>query len=143
MCDGEAAEDLAEDFNRRVTEREFPIAPPKKEDSDGPLTYTRAGAPNGPRWFHNGGLFGLTRWTNLYFPVSELFRGDAIGGPVADVFGHGIVDVALDADSPRGSGLSAHIRYWYLPKENPLKSAHICELRRAIDLKDTGAANYR
>lgn len=138
MCDGQRPDELVSDFKRRVKEREFPVCPPKREieDGDGPLTYRRAGDSSGRCSFHNGALFGLTRWTNLFFPVSELFHGDAIGGPLGDIFGFGIVDIGLAADSPRDSGLRAHTRYWYMPKKDPLKTPHIQELRNAINLTD-------
>ena len=143
MCEGLTAKELVDDFKRRVDEREFPICPPERvagAGGDGPLTYARAGQPQTQRWFHNGALFGLTRWTNLFFPVSELFHGDAIGGSLADVFGKGVVDVPLAADSPRGSGFDAHIRYWYVPEEEPLKG-QIGKLRDAIDLSERSSRN--
>jgi hypothetical protein len=138
MCQGETEAELAADFARRVDEREFPVCPPERvagAGGDAPLTYVRTGDANGPRSFHNGALFGLTRWTNLFFPVSELFNGDAIGGPLTDVFGKGVVDVPLAADSPRGSGFDAHIRYWYVPDKDPI-SGHIRQLRKAINLAE-------
>jgi hypothetical protein len=140
MCDGQTVDELTKDFARRVDEREFPVCPPERVAGDGgdaPLTYLRTGDPHGPRLFHNGALFGLTRWSNLYFPVSELFNGDAIGGPVAEVFGNGVHDVELQAGSPRGSGFDAHIRYWYVPDQGLLPE-HIRMLRAAIDLSEAG-----
>jgi len=45
---------------------------------------------------HHGGLFAITRWTNLFFPSSRLgLRGDPIGGPLSSVFGSWIKDISL------------------------------------------------
>jgi hypothetical protein len=141
MCEGKTPADLDDYFGQRVAEGVFPICPPKSKgiDKDKPLTYVSISEPQGPRWFHNRGLFGLTRWTNLYYPVSELFRGDPIGGSLEDVFGGGIVDVALDTDSECKS-VSAHITYWAVPDKNP-EAQHIRALRDAIDLPDKGTPN--
>jgi hypothetical protein len=143
MCQGETANELAQDFERLIEERAFPVCPPTKLDKDEPLTYTRDGDATGSRWFHNGALFGLTRWTNIYFVVSELFRGDAIGGPLEDIFGGGIIDIALPRHSPRDRGVDAHIRYWDVSGKNPLHTKHIIALRSAIDLADEGLADVR
>jgi len=65
--------------------RELKDAGVRRVDGDGWLTFED---PNTKvRQFHHGGLFALTRWTNLYFQVSNLLWGDAIGGKVAPVFG--------------------------------------------------------
>ena len=65
MCRGKAEDQLKKDFDRRVQEREFPTCPPRKMDGDGRLTFDNPGS--GKREFHHGGLFALTRWTNLFF----------------------------------------------------------------------------
>ncbi len=66
-------------------------------------------------------LFAVTRWTNLYFPVS-LFHGDPVGGPVAQAFGAGIRDVAVRTEPLKSRSRSAlyllaHVRYWVPDKE--------------------------
>ncbi|MFX8270320.1 hypothetical protein ABTL25_19470, partial [Acinetobacter baumannii] len=71
---------LRADFARRVDEREFPTCPPKRIDDDGLLTFFNPNKQQ--RQVHNGALFGLTRWTNIYFPIEQIFWGDAIGGPL-------------------------------------------------------------
>ena len=43
----------------------------------------------------SGALFAPTRWTNLYFPVKHIFRGDLIGGPLAPLFGSGVRDIPV------------------------------------------------
>jgi hypothetical protein len=141
MCQGCTADELAEDFRRGTIERELPTCPPTSTERDGALTFapaTRRDEIERPRWFHNGALFGLTRWTNLYFPVTELFRGDPIGGPLNEIFGCGIFDIELSGRSP----VSAHIKYWDVLDENP-GQPHIFALRTAIDLADEGLANVK
>jgi len=158
---GEA--DLRADFERRVYEREFPICPPKRCDDDGLLLFSHE--QSGTRWFHNGALFGLTRWTNLYFPASELFQGDAIGGPVDPAFGGNPpsgaiydIEVSTRAPMPKRKGFLArirhffpdffadfftHVSYWDIARKDGRKAPHIVVLRNAIDLADRGRANRK
>jgi hypothetical protein len=146
LCRGDSAKALVEDFNRRIEEREFPVCPPAA-GGDKLLTYDC----NSKRYFHIAAMFGLTRWTNLYFPVTELFRGDPIGGPLKEVFGPGICDVAVNLGRPAATGLSAriafwaeslfsHQAYWIVPTGAP-DAPHLIALRHAIDLDDSGIAN--
>jgi hypothetical protein len=137
MCMGATTEDLEADFERRVRERQFPTCPPRRLDGDGWLTFEKAGA----RRFHHGGQFALTRWTNLYFPVSQLLWGDAIGGPVAPVFGYNAVDVPVYESKAQRDSFFAHILYWVLPPGVGSKAPHIVALQNAIDLADTGIVN--
>jgi hypothetical protein len=83
MCNGKTETKLIEDFRRRVEQREFPVCPPEKQDDDGILSFTDA---DDRKEFHHAALFGLTRWTNLYFPRVQMFWGDAVGGPLRDIF---------------------------------------------------------
>jgi hypothetical protein len=85
MCLGKTEAELHDDFNRRARECEFSTCPPLMLDGDNLMSFEN---PNDKlRYFHHGGQFALTRWTNLYFLVSEVLWGDAIGGPVATIFG--------------------------------------------------------
>lgn len=74
-------------------------------------------------------LFALTRWTNLYFETEGLFKGDVVAGPLAPVFGSGILDVKLDARETRKE--FAHNEYWRWPGESGAL-AHRSD-RRAYD----------
>jgi hypothetical protein len=141
MCRGRTPAELDADFKRRVSEREFPVCSPARIENDGYLTSTRESAQG--RRFHNGALFGLTRWTNLYFPVTELFWGDAIGGPLNGVFGEGIFDVPLHTDSSWRNGLSAHLAYWRVLEDYTFKAPHILCLRNAVDLADRDLPDHR
>jgi len=139
MCRGKTEEELKMDFERRVCEREFPTCPPRNLDGDGRLTFEN---PNDHvRYFHHGGQFGLTRWTNLYFPVSQLLWGDAIGGPAAAVFGENIADLPVYESKAKQDSFFAHILYWHLPPQEGSKAPNIVALQNAIDLADTGIAN--
>ncbi|MBA2399348.1 MAG: hypothetical protein H0V72_11715 [Bradyrhizobium sp.] len=131
--------DLKEDFARRVEEREFPTCPPKRLDRDGLLTF------NNPKTYgrqvHNGALFGLTRWSNIYFPRRQLFWGDAIGGALSPIFGSHILDLEVSTKKAGGDDFFTHTAYWDVRREPDTHEApHIVALRKAVDLADTGAA---
>ncbi|WP_342723930.1 hypothetical protein AAFG07_33295 [Bradyrhizobium sp. B097] len=142
MCRGKNEEQLRIDFDRRVADREFPTCPPRLLDGDCRLTFAN---PNtGRRQFHHGGLFALTRWTNLYFPASQLLWGDGIGGELGALFGDtsgsNIADVPVYTNKMQHDTFFAHVRYWDdLGSKNP--PPHIEALRNAIDLADVGAAD--
>jgi hypothetical protein len=136
ICRGNNERDLQEDCRQRVHEREFPVYPPVKRDEDGLLAFK---TPAGGRQVHHGAMFGLTRWTNLYFPAEQLFWGDAIGGPVAHIFGKGIFDVEVYLEKGKVPHFFTHTNYW--TKKGDPSSPHIVLLRNAIDLADTGIPN--
>jgi hypothetical protein len=139
MCLGETREDLQKDFIRRVSEREFPTCPPKQLDDDGLLSFYNPKTKQ--REVHHGALFGLTRWTNIYFPMEQIFWGDAIGGAVAPVFGSHIVDLPVSTRIAGGADFFSHTAYWDIGRQPDCSNApHIQTLRKAIDLADTGAA---
>jgi len=143
MCIGKSGKDLDSeadlmgDFARRVREREFPTCPPKQLDGDGLLTFTRSGH----RQVHNGGLFGLTRWSNIYFPRKQLFWGDAIGGALSPIFGYHIVDLEVSTKRAGGADFFTHTAYWDVHRApDTYQAPHIVTLRKAVDLADTGSA---
>jgi len=134
MCQGNTYEKLKLDFERRVDEREFPTAPPRRLDQDGLLTFFNPRSKR--REFHHGALFGLTRWTNLYFPRHQLFWGDAVGGAVASVFGGLIDDNKVSTSAPPRDSLFTHNTYWDTKRTGGRAAPHIVALRAAIDLAD-------
>jgi preprotein translocase subunit Sec61beta len=134
MCHGKNRAELEKDFARRVEEREFPTCPPAKDPPDGWLAYTD---PNSnKKRLHHGGLFALTRWTNIYFPMDQVFWGDAIGGPLDPVFGDHIEDVEVWTDSSRPSDVFTHTKYWDTTFKQGRNAPHIAALRDAINLTD-------
>lgn len=128
MCRGDEL-----DFARRKQEHEFPTCPPQKVDEDGLLTYTPR---NLPLRFHHGGMFALTRWTNLYFPMSQVLWGDPVGGPLRDTFGDAIVDREVSTRSPPGADFFTHTAYWDIARDGGRNTPHILALREAINLED-------
>jgi hypothetical protein len=139
MCLGETQAKLQEDFNRRVEEREFPTCPPKQLDRDELLSFINPKTKK--KQVHNGALFGLTRWSNIYFPRRQLFWGDAIGGALSPIFGHHIVDIKVSTKKAGGDDFFTHTAYWDVRrKPDTYQAPHIVALRKAVDLADTGTA---
>jgi hypothetical protein len=141
MCVGKSRDALQEDFKRRVGEREFPTCPPKQLDKDGLLAFKDP--KTSARQFHNGALFGLTRWTNIYFPIEQIFWGDAIGGPLAPAFGRHIVDLPVSTrlEPANFADFFTHTAYWDVDREpDTFRAPHIVALRNAIDLSESGTA---
>jgi hypothetical protein len=132
MCIGKSQVELETDFDRRVMEREFPTCPPARRDDDGLLTFRNP--RSGARQFHHGALFGLARWTNLYFPLREVFWGDAIGGPLAPIFGSHVIDVAVSTHESGAADFFTHNTYWDIGRPGGRRAPHIIALRKAIDL---------
>jgi hypothetical protein len=107
--------DGSDDLRTRIVERELPTCPPQPtEPGRAGLSY----ADTGGRRLHHGAVFGLTRWTNGWFP------GDPVGGPVLDTgatdrtlsreagLGIGVVDLRLPGTRGVLRGLASHTRYW-------------------------------
>jgi hypothetical protein len=140
------------DLARRKLERELPQSPPIREDLD-PKTFDLAKAtqklpvgasyevsklvsfplPASPKiWeLHHAAPFAVVRWTNIYDPAWLVYRGDLIGGPLAQKFGPAVIDVNLK--SLRGQATSfTHTKYWEIDDE-PI---HIEALRWAVNLLD-------
>jgi hypothetical protein len=139
MCDGKSFGELRSDFARRVAEREFPMCPPKRLDRDNLLTFLNP--KTSQRKVHHGALFGLTRWTNILFPMVQIFWGDAIGGKLAPIFGSHIVNYPVGTREDGDPDFFTHTAYWDVCREPELFQApHIVALRTALDLPDTGAA---
>lgn len=130
---------LKRDFVRRVREREFPTCPPKRLDQDGLLTFDNP--KTGDRRIHNGALFGLTRWSNIYFPRLQIFWGDAIGGALSPIFGHHVLDLEVSTKKAGGADFFTHNHYWKVDcRPDTYRAPHILTLRKAVDLADTGTA---
>jgi hypothetical protein len=134
MCDGHTESELEQNFQRRVMQREFPLCPPAKDGEDGLLSFHN-GQTNRTE-FHHAALFGLTRWTNLFFPMSQMFWGDAIGGPLRDIFGRYIKDVEVSTLDPPKPAFFTHTAYWKITGPMKRESPQIVTLRKEVNLKD-------
>jgi hypothetical protein len=64
--------------------------------------------------------FAVTRWTNLWFPVTRgSLHGDWFGGAVGPLFGGGIRDIAVEGNQPeRLKRGSAHNEYFRHPEKD-------------------------
>lgn len=135
MCVGDSYGALKADFSRRVRERQFPTCPPARIDNDGLLLFTNPKTKK--QEFHHGAVFGLTRWTNLYFPLDQLFWGDAIGGPLAPFFGSHIEDIAVYTRPGNRTAFFTHTDYWNIDWPGGRATPHIFALQAAINLEDS------
>jgi hypothetical protein len=122
---------LADDLTalrRRMRLRELPSVPPWLEQLEPPrCSFPLRDRVRSP---HHAAIFAPTLWTNLYFPTRSLIFGDVVGGPLAPLFGAGILDVAL----PTGGWRFRHYAYWLHPEHHPPRS-WIRALRRAINFR--------
>src|SRR5258707_15103320 len=112
MCLGTTHNALEKNLERCVRQGEFPPPPPMRRAADKLLLFENP--KTGGQEFHHGAVFGLTRWTNLYFPLHQLFWGDAIGGPLAQQFGWHIEDVEVSTPKPPAPPFFTHTAYWSL-----------------------------
>lgn len=113
-------------FDDLIANRTLPTCPPQverrrspKPDVDrkvftfthpyqDPIFPTRTRSVQVP---HHAGLFALTRWSNLYFPLSGVLGGDPVGGTLQPTFGDWIDDIGLLNPKPGLFGF-AHTLYW-------------------------------
>jgi hypothetical protein len=141
-----------DDLTTRKMERELPQSPPMREDLDPKvfvLAQRTSRLPVGATFnvsrlisfplpslsniweLHHAAPFAVVRWTNIYDSAAWVYRGDIIGGPLADVFGPAIIDVDLKLLRGQTYGFT-HTKYWQIDSE--LK--HIEALRKAVNLLD-------
>lgn len=65
-------------------------------------------------------LFAVVRWTNLWFPVERgSLQGDWFGGPLQNLFGPGVRDIAVQGNRPGRPARwgRAHSRYFAYPTD--------------------------
>jgi hypothetical protein len=155
--------DKRNSFKDLVLDRSFPTCPPQTEEQDAPkpgkkrkrFTYTHAypDPTDGPKTRsrsvqvpHHAAMFALTRWTNLYFPLQGIMRGDFVGGPLREPFGCWINDVSLG--HPGGGFMGfAHSLYWR-PRGGDihlqrLREALACEYRPTLEDLSPAPVGYR
>ena len=128
MADGRTAEALRRSFHRKRLERELPQDPAWHVGSDGSLIFALQAI--GRSFLHSGAMFGLIRWTNIYFPLRQAIMGDVVGGPVKDVFGPGVEDVEVRFGA--FARVTAHVQYF---NTHDPHAEHLAKLREAVDLK--------
>jgi hypothetical protein len=137
-----------DDLQKRKDDREYPTSPPLREvlDPKAVKAAEEAGFPKGTMelvafpfgeksWqLHHAAPFAAVRWTNIFDPARFVAFGDLISGPVAPVFGEGIVDV--DLKKLRGQSWHfTHTEYWKLPSDpDEIPPSHIEQLRNALNL---------
>ncbi len=110
---------LAKDLNevrRRQEIREFPTCPPITDLRDKHKYFYEYGDQKflTP---HHAALFAFTRWTNIYF------KNDYIGGKLSSLFGHGIKDYEMEAESSVMTKIipfASHSSYWDKKEEKSL-----------------------
>jgi hypothetical protein len=138
------AHDAAE-LKQHQDDRGLPRCPPVREllDPDGIAKARAAGFALGTppqlmcfpfgskgQWqLHYAAPFAAVRWTNIHDPAILVMCGDLVSGPVAPVFGPGVIDI--DLRQLRGqSWRFSHTRYWATDgNDKPLVA-----LRTALDL---------
>jgi hypothetical protein len=136
-------------FAERKSTREFPTSPPVAETvdvgyrshaedvgllspGDYPCLLSFPFAPN--NWqMHHAAAFAVTRWTNIYDPAKLIFCGDFISGPLANLFGPGVIDVSLGEPGRRACRFT-HTNYWRQHEPNGPPERHIVKLREALNL---------
>jgi predicted esterase len=142
------AEDL-DAFARKRLRREVAVNPPALEYLQGEPRFTYCRRPGladdphaAPRTPHNAAAFATTRWTNIYFPMQGIMRGDLIGGPCRETFGPGVKDIA--ARSPRRGGWFPHLDYFQPTSQgawgDPSWEDHRVALRTALEIETPLAA---
>lgn len=135
---GKDTAELERNLKSSIREREYPTCPPQELDGDGRISFEDKSL--GRIRLHHGGTFGMTRWTNLYFKMEDIFWGDAIGGKVSDVFGAGVNDVQVWTDSDKKDGFFQHVSYWKTDCAQKRAAPHIQALIAAVDLPDRDKA---
>lgn len=130
-------------FQQRVKATEFPTCPPESDPAEyNNIHHTRRyysyRDQTARRVLYHGAPFAVVRWTNMWFPAHLGFFGDWFGGPLAPLYGAGIMDIRLKNTLfwERFWTLFpavAHARYFHYPKDLSLESA-TSQLREAMSL---------
>ncbi|MBI1251749.1 MAG: hypothetical protein GC189_09785 [Alphaproteobacteria bacterium] len=132
-------------FRQLLERRELAACPPQFETFPGGqrrFSYCRAQGETdnpdaAPRALHNGAVFSAVRWTNIYFPLDGVLRGDLIGGPAGACFGAGVLDVP--ARAPREGGWFPHMQYFNADSDpvwgDPSWADHRDAIRAAMALE--------
>ncbi|MGE3142969.1 MAG: alpha/beta fold hydrolase [Hyphomonadaceae bacterium] len=135
-----------EAFQQLLERREIAADPPQMEIfTNGARRFSYCRRPDdaddpgaAPRAPHNSAVFSATRWTNIFFPMQGILRGDLVGGPCAPVYGPGVLDIA--ACAPVTGGWFPHMHYFRdacdTPWGDPAWVDHRKALRSALALDE-------
>ncbi len=118
-------------LQEKIDLRELATCLPTAEKIGGKLCFSYSSDETDGTIPHHAAVFAATRWTNIYFPCEWVIKGDVIGGPVGDLFGHGIRDLPVESDEQEG--LLLHTYYW---KSKYQDAEHVQAFRDALDLTD-------
>lgn len=127
------------EFAERVKRWELPTCPPQAEgalynDINETGLWFSWKHKSGRRMLYHGAPFAVVRWTNMWFPAVDGFRGDWFGGPLAPLYGAGILDIKLEGNRPQSLAPAlAHARYFRFGDDTSPASV-TTHLRRAMDL---------
>lgn len=102
-----------------------------------------AEGPGMIRRLHNGALFAVTRWTNVWFPSRYGIFGDWFGGPLAPVLGPGVFDRPIERGWRPRIPAYAHVCYFKTTRRasgkrvalSDSEGSHLQLLREALGLK--------
>ena len=100
---------------------------------------------------HHAAAMAATRWTNLHDQPPSAWRflsGDLISGPVADLFGPGVLDISVKPRAKRRlwpHRWFTHNAYWTQQERNhpSALAGHLQALRDALNLTGDPAAEGR
>jgi hypothetical protein len=123
-------------FSLKRKLREAPGDPPwleKNSPSKTRFSYPFDARSRAP---HSGAVFAPVVWTNLYYPSFLIVFGDVISGPVADLFGKGVLDVRL----PRAGLVFRHLDYWKQASRGA-SAPWLPPLRKAVNLRKLSDAD--
>lgn len=118
------------DLSARIIRRELPSSPPAFEGTGVQRAFSFSSATGGKRP-HHGAVFAPVVWTNIYVPNRLVWFGDIISGPLAHLFGRGILDIRLPVGAPPGF---RHLDYWKSGAGTETPPA-VKVLRRALNLR--------
>jgi hypothetical protein len=138
----------ASELKARFTRRELQMCPPTPEAGGGAtprLTYVKWRDGRRHHRFLHDSVFAAVRWTNIHdAPKNPLFflRGDFISGPVASLFGKGVLDINVQPSWPDGAlppRMFTHTIYWQINQGVRRTPASVMAIRNAINLLDEEA----
>jgi hypothetical protein len=136
-----------DELKNKIDARELLRSPPIKEGDPPSFAYApRSG--NGKRFLHHAAVMAATRWTNVYDQPPSAWRflhGDLISGPLAGLFGPGVLDVAVKPEAKHRllpQHWMTHNAYWTLHTgiDSSASADHLQALRHALNLTDDPAA---